>query len=142
MSVKQKKRYQKTWKQFSKKKTDERLIFFVDEAGRGPLAGPVTVWVVCLNGEVDSSLFRDSKLCGEAEREKLYEFLSWEKKVFFVSGRASADFIDRHGIVKALQKSLIDACKKIILRIENDSSRKNMQLSEIKWRKNPFKYFK
>ncbi|HMT26996.1 MAG TPA: ribonuclease HII [Candidatus Absconditabacterales bacterium] len=133
MSLKKSSGYQKTWKQFSKKKAHDCLVFFVDEAGRGPLAGPVTVGVVALTGKVDSSLFRDSKLCSESERENLYEFLVSEKKLFFASGRASADFIDRYGIVKALQKSIIDACKKIILKMENSVSKKNMKLSEIKF---------
>jgi ribonuclease HII len=47
----------------------------VDEAGRGPLAGPVVVAAVLLGPEVPPGLLaaRDSKLLRAAEREALYE---------------------------------------------------------------------
>ena len=50
-------------------------IIGVDEAGRGPLAGPVVAAAVLLGPEPLPQLrrVRDSKLLAEAEREELYE---------------------------------------------------------------------
>lgn len=51
------------------------LIAGVDEAGRGPLAGPVTAAAVVFSPEVDHELIRDSKKLSEKQREKAYEWI-------------------------------------------------------------------
>jgi len=48
------------------------IIAGVDEAGRGPLAGPVVAAAVILDRTNRISGVRDSKKVPEAEREKLY----------------------------------------------------------------------
>lgn len=50
-----------------------RLIAGVDEAGRGPLAGPVAVAAVVLDPARPISGVADSKILSEARREALYE---------------------------------------------------------------------
>lgn len=45
----------------------------VDEAGRGPLCGPVVAGAVILPDDFDVSLLNDSKKLSEAKREALYE---------------------------------------------------------------------
>ncbi|MBN2327968.1 MAG: ribonuclease HII [Candidatus Omnitrophica bacterium] len=55
-----------------------RWIAGVDEAGRGPLAGPVTAAAVMLPGDLDPHALagvRDSKQLNESERERLYELI-------------------------------------------------------------------
>jgi ribonuclease HII len=48
----------------------------IDEAGRGPLAGPVWVGVaVILNKEIDLSPFGDSKTMTERQREAAYDLI-------------------------------------------------------------------
>lgn len=49
----------------------------VDEAGRGPLAGPVVVAAVHLRGKQAEKvcMARDSKLCTPEERDKLFELI-------------------------------------------------------------------
>ncbi|GGD57054.1 RNase HII [Pseudoxanthomonas indica] len=49
-----------------------RLVAGVDEAGRGPLAGPVTVAAVILDPKRRINGLNDSKQLSEADREKLY----------------------------------------------------------------------
>lgn len=51
------------------------LLLGVDEAGRGPLAGPVVVAAVLLGPRLPKGLSaaKDSKLLSAAKREKLYE---------------------------------------------------------------------
>jgi ribonuclease HII len=48
------------------------LRFFVDEAGRGPLAGPVFVGLVIPLRKFDTSIFQDSKQLSEKQREVCY----------------------------------------------------------------------
>ncbi|USN56980.1 MAG: hypothetical protein H6766_00440 [Candidatus Peribacteria bacterium] len=52
------------------------MIIGIDEAGRGPLAGPVWVGAaVILDESIDLSLFRDSKVMTERQRESAYELI-------------------------------------------------------------------
>ena len=76
------------------------LIAGVDEAGRGPLAGPVTVAAVILDPLRPIDGLDDSKKLSEAKRETLYplivaQALAW--RVEFVE----ADEIDRLNILQA-----------------------------------------
>jgi ribonuclease HII len=48
------------------------LRFHIDEAGRGPLAGPVFVGVILPLKQFDTSLFQDSKQLSEKQRETAY----------------------------------------------------------------------
>ncbi len=55
-----------------------RRVAGVDEAGRGPLAGPVVAAAVILPPDLDQHLLaglRDSKQLGEAARERFYDIL-------------------------------------------------------------------
>ncbi len=49
------------------------LIAGVDEAGRGPLAGPVVAAAVILNRDIPIPGIDDSKKLSESRRESLYE---------------------------------------------------------------------
>ncbi|MCK4838045.1 MAG: ribonuclease HII [Desulfobulbaceae bacterium] len=51
------------------------LVAGTDEAGRGPLAGPVVAACVILPEDCDFTLFRDSKQTSSAERARLYSLL-------------------------------------------------------------------
>jgi ribonuclease HII len=77
-----------------------RLIAGVDEAGRGPLAGPVTVAAVILDPQRPIDGLNDSKKLSEARREALYPLiveraLAW--RIEFVE----AGEIDRLNILQA-----------------------------------------
>ena len=81
------------------------LRIAIDEAGRGPLAGPVWVGGVMQTHLVSNTIksqFQDSKILKAHTREKLYEVLKdlENKKVFwYASGHASAKEIDDLGII-------------------------------------------
>lgn len=47
----------------------------IDEAGRGPLAGPVTAAAVCLPTGFDADEMRDSKQLSAAERDRLFDVI-------------------------------------------------------------------
>ena len=56
------------------RKRGARLIAGIDEAGRGPLAGPVVVAAVVFEGRVPKGL-DDSKRLTASERERLYDLI-------------------------------------------------------------------
>lgn len=87
-------------------------IFGIDEAGRGPLAGPVAVAVFGLRRDFRLKGFpknRDSKKMTEIEREKWFAIFVEEKKkgnVSFEVRFSSAASIDRKGIVPAINDAM------------------------------------
>lgn len=72
----------------------------VDEAGRGPLAGPVCAAAVILPMDCDIPGLNDSKKLSEKKREALFPVIQ-EKAVAFGIGWASAEEIDRVNILQA-----------------------------------------
>jgi ribonuclease HII len=85
----------------------------VDEAGRGALAGPVFAAAVMLPLESDALgniLFevRDSKLLTPSARESLYSVICDCSPAFSI-GSATAEWIDRHGILPATRAAMTEA---------------------------------
>jgi ribonuclease HII len=72
----------------------------VDEAGRGPLAGPVIAGAVILDPARPIDGLRDSKRLSATQREKLYLEIS-EYALAWSVGRADVDEIDRINILQA-----------------------------------------
>lgn len=87
----------------------------IDEAGRGPLAGPVAVGVVALPRGFDMRLLqgvRDSKKMSELGREMWFEKLhhfALERGVRWNVQFASALYIDTYGIVPAVRRAMARA---------------------------------
>lgn len=84
----------------------------VDEAGRGPLAGPVVAACVILPQDCAYQLFRDSKVLGKKTREDLAQTLA-ENGAFFGLGLAGAREIDSINILQAsllAMKRAVEAC--------------------------------
>lgn len=72
----------------------------VDEAGRGPLAGPVFAAAVILNPLKPISGLADSKTLSERKREALYEAII-ESAFSYSVAEASVEEIDRLNILQA-----------------------------------------
>ncbi len=72
----------------------------VDEAGRGPLAGPVVAGCVILSPDYDSGIYKDSKKLTASRRERLYEELHGSDALIGV-GITTAAEIDRINILQA-----------------------------------------
>ncbi len=90
-----------------------RYVIGVDEAGRGPLAGPVAVGVVMAPEGFDFlGIFpslNDSKKLSEKKREAIFEELLLRQKageVRFCVKSVAAPVIDRNGIAKAVHSSV------------------------------------
>lgn len=76
-----------------------RRVCGVDEAGRGPLAGPVVAAAVVFLGPVEIGGITDSKRLSPAKREELYEQISQAAQVAI--GEASPEEIDALNILQA-----------------------------------------
>lgn len=78
----------------------QRIIAGVDEAGRGPLAGPVIAAAVILNPEKPIEGLTDSKLLSEKMRETLFKMIT-ERVIAYAVGRAEVAEIDNINILQA-----------------------------------------
>jgi len=76
------------------------LVAGVDEAGRGPLAGPVVAAAVVLDPGTPIDGLRDSKQLTALARERLAEIIR-ERAYAWSLGRADAADIDRINILQA-----------------------------------------
>ena len=81
------------------------LICGIDEAGRGPLAGPVVVASVILPQDSMIEGVNDSKKISEKKREKLYEQII-EEAISYGVGIIGQDEIDEINILNATKKGL------------------------------------
>jgi ribonuclease HII len=80
--------------------SDAGLVCGVDEAGRGPLAGPVVAAAVVLAPDRPIAGLRDSKQLSPAQREGLAAQIRAGALAFGI-GRAEAEEIDRLNILQA-----------------------------------------
>ena len=101
------------------KKIEEELyangttsIAGIDEAGRGPLAGPVVVACVVMPRDSMIEGVNDSKKVSEKKREKLYEEIIKEAIGYGV-GIISQEEIDRINILNATKEGLTTAIKEM-----------------------------
>jgi ribonuclease HII len=76
------------------------LVAGVDEAGRGPLAGPVVAGAVILDPHRPIDGLADSKRLSAARREVLCEMIQ-ERALAWAIGRADVGEIDRINILQA-----------------------------------------
>lgn len=77
-----------------------RRIAGIDEAGRGPLAGPVVAAIVILPRGWSPALLDDSKLLSEQQRQALYESIT-ARAFAWAIGMASEQEIDELNVLGA-----------------------------------------
>ena len=75
-----------------------KMVCGVDEAGRGPLAGPVCAAAVSLNQELEG--LNDSKKLTEKKREELFPIIK-EKALSYCIAFATVEEIEEHNILNA-----------------------------------------
>ncbi len=92
----------------------------VDEAGRGPLAGPVVAAVIVMPESwikegIPEALRRlnDSKKLNEKVREELFEVIDSDKSIESGIGMVAAPLIDEINILQATHRAMNDALAKI-----------------------------
>ncbi len=77
----------------------------VDEAGRGPLAGPVYAACVIIDPRKPLYGVNDSKKLSEKCREALFDIIT-ERAAAFGIGYSDSDIINEHGIMFALNRAM------------------------------------
>ena len=78
-----------------------RAVCGIDEAGRGPLAGPVVAAAVILPMDYQIEGLTDSKQLTKRRREKLFDVLMQDSRVLKSVASASVEEIDRLNILRA-----------------------------------------
>lgn len=95
-------------------------IIGVDEAGRGPLAGPVVAAAVYIK-KYDNSLLgiNDSKKLSEKKRKELYEKITNNENIIYSVAVIDEKIIDEINILNATLKAMKDAIFNLNLELEN-----------------------
>jgi ribonuclease HII len=88
------------------------LLAGVDEAGRGPLAGPVFAAAVILPADTDLPLPLDSKKFSANRRNELYDRIS-DQAIAWSIARIDETEIDRINILQASLKAMVVAVKNL-----------------------------
>jgi ribonuclease HII len=89
-----------------------KYIAGIDEAGRGPLAGPVVVASVIMPEDSMIEGVNDSKKVSEIKREKLYDIII-EQAISYGIGIIYQDEIDDINILQATKKGLTTALQQM-----------------------------
>ena len=89
-------------------KKGKKLVCGIDEAGRGPLAGPVVVAAVIMPEDSFIEGVNDSKKVSEKKREKLYDEIT-ENAIAWSVGIIDQNEIDKINILNATKKGLTTA---------------------------------
>ncbi|HLD70590.1 MAG TPA: ribonuclease HII [Negativicutes bacterium] len=108
----------KLWKQ------GIECVVGLDEAGRGPLAGPVVAGAVVVNSKfknqnaklqfkIQNLKIDDSKKLTEKQREECYESLTNHKDITFGVGVVSEKVIDKINILEATKLAMARALKNL-----------------------------
>ncbi len=98
--------------EFEYKYADFSCICGIDEAGRGPLAGPVVAGAVVLDPDTEILYLNDSKKLSAAKREELYDVIMSKARAAAV-GIASPQRIDEINILQATYEAMREAVHKL-----------------------------
>lgn len=98
--------------QYEEQYKDCQAICGIDEAGRGPLAGPVVAAAVILPKDCEILYLNDSKQLSAKKRELLYDEIV-EKAVSIGVGYATPQRIDEINILQATYEAMRQAVNKL-----------------------------
>jgi ribonuclease HII len=85
-----------------------QLVAGIDEAGRGPLAGPVVAAAVILPADLLIKGVNDSKKLSPETRERLFDTIM-SQAISVGIGMGSAELIDRINILQATRQAMLTA---------------------------------
>ena len=98
-------------------------VIGIDEVGRGPLAGPVTVCAFYthdkkrLEKEFFASGIKDSKKLSKTNRNNIYLTIrnkrKFNKEIIYATSSRGASYIDKFGIQKATEACLLSCMKNL-----------------------------
>lgn len=99
-------------REFENKYSDLGAVAGIDEAGRGPLAGPVVAAVVILPKDIFLPFLNDSKKVTEKRRDVLFDQIKQEAIAYGI-GIASNALIDEINILQATYEAMREAVSKL-----------------------------
>ena len=95
-----------------------KYIIGIDEVGRGPLAGPITVAAVAARQDtrykIQDTKLRDSKKLSEKQRELWFEFI--KKNLKYSIANVSHGVIDKINITQAANLAASRCLKKLLMK--------------------------
>lgn len=95
-------------REFENKYSDLAYVAGIDEAGRGPLAGPVVAAVVILPKDIFLPFLNDSKKVTEKRRDVLFDEIK-QNAIAYGIGIASNTLIDEINILQATYEAMREA---------------------------------
>ena len=99
-------------REFENKYSDLGAVAGIDEAGRGPLAGPVVAAAVILPKDIFLPFLNDSKKVTEKRRDVLFDEIKQEAIAYGI-GIASNALIDEINILQATYEAMREAISKL-----------------------------
>lgn len=102
------------------------IVAGIDEAGRGPLFGPVFAATCVIKPTQCLYEVFDSKKISESKREYLYNLIV-ENSISFGISSCGADYIDKYGI----QKAISNAMKNSYEIVDKDLKEKKLELNNV-----------
>ncbi len=111
---------EKEWERLTKLKEMEQELYQkgfqnicgIDEAGRGPLAGPVVVAGVIMPQDSRIEGVNDSKKVSEKKREQLYDLIL-EESISYSVGIIGQDIIDEINILNATKQGVTNVVEEL-----------------------------
>ena len=97
--------------EFEMRHSDRGIVIGVDEAGRGPLAGPVSVGAVILPEGFAHPLINDSKKISEKKREILFEELREDQSIRWAVCLVEAEEVDEVNVLRATHLGMARAVR-------------------------------
>lgn len=94
------------------RKSGYKLIAGIDEAGRGPLAGPVVAASVILPENCQIKGLNDSKKLSEEKRNQVFKIIR-QKALAIGIGIVNENVIDRINILQATKAAMVDAVSQL-----------------------------
>jgi ribonuclease HII len=92
------------------------IVAGVDEAGRGPLAGPVVAAAVVLPREFRHKVLNDSKQLTSEQRDALYAELTGNPAIHWATGISDVEVIDAYNILRATWRAMVLALNALPVR--------------------------
>ena len=99
-------------REYERRLADVDMICGIDEAGRGPLAGPVVAAACILPRDLDIWYLNDSKKVSEKRREELYLIIR-EKAIAWGVGIVDQTVIDEINILQATYMAMRTAISQL-----------------------------
>lgn len=108
---------------FDKENKQSKYLIGTDEAGRGPLAGPVVAAAVCftaLTDEITNALeiLNDSKQLSEKQRVMLFDLI--QKYAVFSITEISVEEIEKINILQASLKAMKISCANVMKQLDEN----------------------